>query len=240
MKTIKIAHLYFDLMNLYGENGNVRFLKKKIEEQNINVEIYFLTVDDQIDFTKYDFFYIGTGSEENQKIVLEDIMKYKNEIKKAKDLGKFFLVTGNALDLFTNKINFKDGTVSEGIGLFDSEATEEEFRIVGEQYYTCPLEDHKIIGFQNRICTINKFDNYLFDVIDGCGLKPNFTKEGVYENNFYGTYLLGPLLVRNPYFCDFIIGEICKFIQKEYTKPNLEDACYIAYEEYIKNFYENQ
>ena len=45
MKTIKIAHLYYDIMNLYGENGNVRFLKSKLEEQDIKVDIYFLSLD---------------------------------------------------------------------------------------------------------------------------------------------------------------------------------------------------
>ena len=62
MKTIKIAHLYYDLMNLYGENGNVRYLKKKLEDQDVEVKVYFLSVDDEIDFSKYDIYYIGTGS----------------------------------------------------------------------------------------------------------------------------------------------------------------------------------
>lgn len=240
MKTIKIAHLYYDLMNLYGENGNVRFLKKKIEEQNLNVEIHFLTIDDEIDFKKYDFYYIGTGSEENQRLVLDDILKYKNDIKEAKNNGKFFLITGNALDLFGKKIKFKDSTIKECLGLFNFEAKEEEFRIVGEQYYSCSLEEHKIIGFQNRTCTMDAIDNYLFAVIDGCGFNPNIKKEGIHSNNFYGTCLLGPILVRNPYFCDFIIKEFCKNSQIDYKEIDNNDVSYKAYFEYLKNFYENQ
>ena len=65
MKTFKIAHLYYDLMNLYGENGNLRYFLKKLEEQDIKVELHFLTVGDKIDFEKYDFYYMGMGSEEN-------------------------------------------------------------------------------------------------------------------------------------------------------------------------------
>ena len=42
MKTFKIAHLYYDLMNLYGENGNIRYLKNRLEEQDI-----FLTFTDK-------------------------------------------------------------------------------------------------------------------------------------------------------------------------------------------------
>ena len=95
MKKIKIAHLYYDLMNLYGENGNVRYLLDRLEKQNIDVSLYFLSIGDKIDFDKYDFYYMGTGSEENKLIVLEDIIKYKKQIKTAILNGKFFLFLYN-------------------------------------------------------------------------------------------------------------------------------------------------
>ena len=95
MKKFKIAHLYYDLMNLYGENGNIRYLVKCLEEQGIEVEVHFLSMEDKIDFTKYDFYYIGMGSEENKMIILDNIMKYKDDIKELKthaEITKFFIV----------------------------------------------------------------------------------------------------------------------------------------------------
>jgi len=89
MKTIKIAHLYYDIMNLYGENGNVRFLKRKLEEIDIKTEVHFLSIEDEINFSKYDFFYIGSGTDNNKEIVLHNILKYKNDIKKAIKNKKF-------------------------------------------------------------------------------------------------------------------------------------------------------
>ena len=53
MKKFKIAHLYYDLMNLYGENGNIRYLVKCLEEQGIEVEVHFLSMEEKIDFKKY-------------------------------------------------------------------------------------------------------------------------------------------------------------------------------------------
>ena len=50
MKTIKIAHLYYDLMNYYGEQGNVLALKTAIEYAGFKVNIKTLSVDDEIDF----------------------------------------------------------------------------------------------------------------------------------------------------------------------------------------------
>ena len=58
-KIIKIAHLYYDLLNLYGESGNVMALKRFIERVNIETEVHFLTIGDKIDFSKYDIFFIG-------------------------------------------------------------------------------------------------------------------------------------------------------------------------------------
>ena len=102
MKIIKIAHLYYDLMNLYGENGNVKCLEKYLTKQNIKVEISYLTKDNKIDFNNYDIFYIGSGNNDSFKIALQDLKKYIDEISNTIN-DKFFIVTGNAINLFGNK-----------------------------------------------------------------------------------------------------------------------------------------
>ena len=236
MKTIKIAHLYYDLMNLYGENGNVRYLKKKLEDQDVEVKVYFLSVDDEIDFSKYDIYYIGTGSEDNQRIVLEDIMKYKDDIKKAIDGNKYFIATGNSLELFGKEIIGKDKI--KCLDIFNYTATVNKDRIVGEQLYSSKLIDKKIVGFQNRVCTLDNLDNTIFNVTEGSGYNKKNMTEGFRVNNFIGTYLLGPILVRNPYLCDYFIKDIFKSLDITYNKTNYNDTDYKAYNEYMKNFYE--
>lgn len=239
MKTFKIAHLYYDLMNLYGENGNTRVLCKRLEDQGLKVEVHFLSIDDKLDFSLYDFFYIGSGSEENEMLVLKHLEKYKEEIKNAIKQGKFFLVTGNAIELFGNKIILLDGNEVKTLGIFDYDSKVTDFRIIGEQVYTCPLIKEKIIGFQNRNTVINDYQNSLFNVISGTGYKPKVMQEGIKENHFYGTYLLGPLLVRNPYLLDEIVKEIVKSHKLSYKEIKKDDVSYKAYHEYIKNFVEN-
>lgn len=240
METIRIAHLYYDIMNLYGENGNIRYLKKKFEEQNIKTEVYFLSIEDEIDFNKYDIYYIGSGTDNNKKIVLNNILKYRNSIKDAIYTNKFFLVTGNAVDLFGKSIMSSNVEEIEALNIFDYIVTEEEFRIIEDQYYTCSLIDEKIIGFQNRSSVMSKYSNNVFEVIKGTGSSPNVSTEGILYNNFYGTYLLGPLLVRNPRFTDYIVKKVCKQKETSYSEPKKDDICYSAYNEFIKNFYENQ
>ena len=237
MKKFRVAHLYYDLMNLYGENGNIRFLKKKLDEQGIDSEIYFLSLEDKIDFDKYDFYYIGMGSLENQEIVLNNLIKYKDKVIAAINKDKFFLVTGNAIDLFGMTLTKGSGKVLKGLEAFNYEALEEEFRIVGPQYYETDLIPQKIIGFQNRNSLIKNANESMFRVIDGTGFNPKEKVEGIHYNNFYGTYLIGPLLVRNPYFCDYLVKEICNYMNIEYKKVKTNNYAYKAYEEYIKNFY---
>ena len=99
MEKIKIAHLYYDLMNLYGENGNIMALEKGFNDQDMFTEVTYLTVNDKIDFNKYDIYYMGCGSEENQKIVIDDILKYKDKIKNAIENEKHFIFTGNSYEL---------------------------------------------------------------------------------------------------------------------------------------------
>ena len=75
--SITIAHLYYDLLNLYGENGNVKIIKQQLEDQGIKVTVKFLTIDDELKFNDYDIVYIGMGTEENQLTCLKHLRKYK-------------------------------------------------------------------------------------------------------------------------------------------------------------------
>lgn len=236
MKKIRIAHLYYDLMNLYGENGNMRFLKKKLEDQGFDVAIEFLSLENKIDYKKYDFYYIGTGSDDNKELVLLNMIKQKDEIIDAINDKKFFLVTGNALELFGKRIIKLDGSIINGIGAYGYDVKEEEFRIVGEQYYKCDKIPHNIIGFQNRKYSMSDNGDNLFKVIKGTGYNPNINFEGIHDNNFYGTYLLGPILVRNPYFTDYFVKEICDSFGIPYKEVDTNDVAYKAYHEYLKNF----
>ena len=113
-------------------------------------------------------------------------------------------------------------------------------RVVGEVRAKCQFIEEEIIGFQNRSSVmINVKEDSLFKVLKGTGYKPDEIIEGIHYNNFYGTYLLGPILVRNPYFTDYLVNEICKDLNVKF-KANTGGMAYRAYHEYIKNFHGEQ
>ena len=104
MSKIKVCHLYYDLMNLYGENANIRAIENMCEYHGITCEVSLKTINDKIDFNSYDIYYMGSGDEKSELLVLEDMIKYKDKIKASIESGKTFIITGNASELFGSYI----------------------------------------------------------------------------------------------------------------------------------------
>lgn len=191
---ITIGHLYYDLMNLYGEIGNIKVLTYHLKNQGIKVNIKNLSIDDDINFDELDLIYIGSGTTNNQLLVLNDILKYKEDIHKYYNDNKFFLITGNAIELFGEQIIDIDNNVHEGLKLFDYYTKENKKRIVNEVYIPSLFTKENILGFNNHFGSIYK-DNIKLD------------NKFIFNNNFYGTYTLG-LLPRNPSFTKYFIKQL--------------------------------
>lgn len=230
---ITIAHFYYDLLNLYGENGNVKILKQALEQAGCDVSIQFVTIDDTPNFDAYDIVYIGAGTEENQKIALEHLMQYQKEIQNAINQNKFFLITGNAIELFVTDITDKQGKVYNALNIFQGHAKEVEFRIVDEALFRSNLITEPILGFQNQGSVIKEIEHSLFQVVEGTGSYPNSKIEGIHQHEFYGTYLIGPLLVRNPKLLEYFTKKIItsknpSFKIKQLCFPFAEQA-YVAF-----------
>lgn len=234
MVTIKIAHLYSDLMNLYGEVGNVMALVKTFDEQNIDCIVDKLTVGDKMNLSKYDIIYIGQGSEDNQMVVLEDILKHKEAFENAINKEKFVIATGNAYELFGKHIE-KNGKKIKCLNIFDYYAKEIDERIKGEQVFECELVKDPIIGFQNRQCVMNNKENHFFSVINGHAGNYKTKYEGIHYKNFFGTYMIGPLLIRNPHLTNYIVKSILDKKNIDYI-PITNTLDYKAYNEFVKNF----
>lgn len=219
---INICYLYYDLLNLYGEIGNIKALTKCFETQKIKVNVDRLSINDNIDFNKYDLIYIGCGTENNLLIALNDLLRYKKEINEYIESNKFIIATGNSIDLFGKKIND-----NKALEIFDYSTKFIDKRIVGDYIIDSDIIDSKLIGFQNRGSII---ENNNIPFID---------KEiGVNYKNFYGTYLLGPILIRNPKLNKYIVTKIIsskkpKFKFKKFNLDLDEDAYNSYFETYI-------
>lgn len=218
---INILHWYDDYMNLYGESGNVKAIVSSLQTQGVEVSVDRFSLEDEVDLAKYDLIYMGSGTNKNQLVVLENMMPYQEQLNEYIEQGKWILATGNSFELFGKKIG-----EHEALGLLDLEANYTETRKVGD--YIHESEYGRIIAFQNRgsELTINNE-------------KPFIEKDiGVCYQNFYGTYLLGPLLVRNPSFHQQFIEKLIHGKEPNYSIQDFHlELDQKAYESYWQTYY---
>lgn len=212
---MKIAYLYYDFLNLYGESGNIKIIENTLKYNKIKHQILYLSLNDELNFSDYDLVYIASGTEDNQKIALKHLLKYKNDIKKYIEDGKYFLVTGNSVDLFGKKIDD-----IKALEIFDYEVKQLN-RKMEEVYINSHFTKNKIIGFINNNSYISEVKNPLFD------------QEGIKYKNFYATYILGPILARNPEFFKYFLNNLTNQKLKYDLKLEIK-----AYNEFVKNFKE--
>ena len=222
---MKILHLYHDIMNLYGEYANVSALKRMLDNNGVPCEVDTLSVNDKLQVSDYDFIYVGSGTESNQKYILEHLKQYKEELKSYVEAGKFLLMTGNSFEILGKEITDAKGKKQEGLGFFDFTVTEQErTRDTADAIFTLlegqgnTADDNvsnrgngikKLVGFINKCSTIQGITNPLFQVEMGLGNEKKGQTEGIRYKNFYGTHLTGPMLIKNPYFLICLASDLC-------------------------------
>ena len=227
---MKILHLYHDIMNLYGEYANVSALERMLEKSGVKFTTDRLTLFDNADLGDYDFIYIGSGTEKNQKLVLEDFKKYKDFLVEYINSGKVILMTGNSFEMLGKTITDADGKVYDGLGIYDFTVTEQnKRRVTGDIVYTADFLTKPIVGFVNKCseihCNYNefrtgtqviptKYNNFLekplFQVKHGLANCEGEIAEGFWYYNLFATHVTGPIMIKNPHFLEYIALKISK------------------------------
>lgn len=204
---IKIKHLFPNLLNLYGDKGNLATLKMRCAWRGIDVEIEEV---DSSDFSldDCDLLILGGGYEREQSLVLE---KLKN---KCEDIKAYIEKDGVMLALcggFEMLGTFE--STDEGLNILDITTSFKEKRLMGDILLECSIdgENFDVVGFENHSGRVN-IKNYtpLGKVTSGFGNDDTATCEGVIYKNLFATHLHGPLLPKNPVLTDLIISRILK------------------------------
>lgn len=202
---MKLLHLYHDLMNLYGDYANVAAVKRILEKSGAEVTVDRLSLSDSADFSAYDFIFIGSGTEKNLRVALNDLRRYADELKSCVDSGKVILFTGNSFEALGKTLTDAHGGTVDGLGLFGFESAEQnKTRVTGDVIFSCSFLDRPLVGFVNKCSEIKGVENSLFTVKTGTGDFDGAAVEGVRKNNFFGTHLTGPVLVKNPHFLAYL------------------------------------
>lgn len=226
MMELTIYHMYPDLLNLYGDIGNIINLKKRCEWRGIKANIVNFTVETDINIDEVDIFFMGGGSDRGQSIVYSDLTKYRNVLTDAIENNSVFLAICGGYQLLGESYIDAMGSRIPGLGVLDYTTESEEGRLIGNVIIKnhLKLNPETLVGFENHGGrTYHDYDT-LGTILTGNGNNGKDNLEGMIYKNCIGTYLHGPVLPKNPHLTDHIILSALKqkYGIKELDKLNDE------------------
>jgi lipid II isoglutaminyl synthase (glutamine-hydrolysing) len=204
---IKIYHMYPDLLNLYGDLGNVTCLSRRCQWRGINVEVVSFSMNNEVPLEDGDLFFIGGGSDRGQNIVYSHLLKYRKEIGELIENGAPVLAICGGYQLLGEKYIDAEGNDVPGLGIFDYYTQSEEGRLIGNIIIknSLGLSPETLVGFENHGGRTYHDHQPLGKVMVGYGNNGKDQEEGMVYENCIGTYLHGPLLPKNPHLADHLI-----------------------------------
>lgn len=232
MKKLRICHLYPDLMDTYGDKGNITALVRRCKWRGIDSQVMNVSIGDK--FPDADIYFFGGGQDRQQVIVGEDLQKKGKQLKETIDRGKVLLSICGGYQLLQKYFKTKEGDVIEGIGLFDAYTVGSDERMTQNllikinpelqkeisRSYSLPLQggrsasvtmtdEMELVGFENHSgkTYLGSEVQPLGTVIAGAGNNGEDKTEGAVYKNAFGCYLHGSLLPKNPHFADFLIAK---------------------------------
>lgn len=222
-----ICHLYPDLMDTYGDKGNIITLTKRCQWRGIEVKVIPCSVDDK-ELPIADIYFFGGGQDQAQGIVGKDLQKKGASLKKAVENGAVLLSVCGGYQLLQKYFKTADGKKIPGIGLFDAftEASNERImnNLLIEINTILPVSNKtskSLVGFENHSgkTYLGADTEPLGTVIKGSGNNGEDKTEGAIYKNAFGCYLHGSLLPKNPHFADYLIQ---KALEKKYGMIKLK------------------
>lgn len=230
---LKIAYLYPQILNHYGDKGNILTLKRRLEERSIKAEIIEYSPDDTINLSDTDIIYLGGGTEKSFQTTLNALETQKDELKQYAENGGVILAVCTGYEILGNSLEF-DGKIYDGIGIFNIDTRTGKKRIIGNIIIDSPLIGCDIVGFENHTGIVSSKDNTPLGKIKYRNGTLNETEGSVYKNAL-GTYIHGPLLPKNPVLADYIISCALKKKYGEAELPLLDDTLENKAHDYIIN-----
>ncbi len=225
---LKICHLYPDILNLYGDRGNILCMERRLRWRDIAVTTTNISVGMPLKAADYDLFFIGGGQDFEQEVLLEDLRGAKTaEIKAAVNDGKAFLAICGGYQMLGNYYKTWDGEQCDFTGALDLYTIGCTKRLIGNYMFTCDdLPGQTVVGFENHAgkTYLGSGVRPMGRVLAGYGNNGEDGGEGARFNNVFATYSHGCLLPKNPALCDHILQTALAYKYGDVTLPSLDDT----------------
>jgi CobQ-like glutamine amidotransferase family enzyme len=208
---LRVLSLYPEQMNIYADRGNIVFLQRRCEWRGIGFSHAGAGPGDPVDPAVHDLFYIGGGQDRDQRMVAADMVASKREaLAAAVDDGAALLAVCGGYQLLGHSYQLGEEKLP-GLGLADLETVREPGpRLIGNVAIEADLGSgpRLLAGFENHggRTYLGTGAQPLGRVVEGHGNNDRDGNEGVRRDNLIGTYLHGPLLPKNVWLADHLIG----------------------------------
>jgi len=214
MYDLNICHLYPDLLNTYGDRGNILALQRRAQWHGIDTLITNVTIGDSFDSSLYDIIFLGGGQDYEQEIIQSDVLSQKGtEIKAAIEGMKVFLCICGGYQLMGRYYKTWDGKEIEFLGALDLWTVGGKERMIGNIVFESDIikagnAPVRIVGFENHSgrTYLGQGIKPLGRVISGNGNNGEDGFEGAVYKNVYCSYSHGSLLPKNPLLTDHLLS----------------------------------
>jgi hypothetical protein len=228
MHRLRLAHLYPEQMNIYGDRGNILTLVRRCAWRGIEVELLPVGVGAQVDWDGVDMVFFGGGQDSGQALIAEDFVRRQGPaLRDAIDNGLVTMAICGGYQLLGHYFLTHTGERLPGVGAMDVHTVGGDVRLIGniviearglgleasgvEQDDTSPksqVSSLKIVGFENHSgrTYLGAGVRPLGRVLAGHGNNGEDGTEGAIYRNAFGCYMHGSLLPKNPQLADHLIG----------------------------------
>lgn len=211
---LTIGHLFPDLLNLYGDRGNMQCFIKRAGWRGIEAQVIPYNSGSKIDFDELDIVFLGGGSDREQELVADYLQQYRRELKDYAENDGVILAVCGGYQLLGNYYKTDKKTI-KGLSILDINTEWKPTRLIQDIIIKSPLFDMPIVGFENHGGRTFINNHQPFGKVSvGYGNTGKSGYEGVIYKNVIGTYIHGPLLPKNPQVCDYLIE---KALSKKYN-----------------------
>lgn len=232
---LRICHLYPDLLNLYGDRGNLMALVNRARWRGIDVRVDEIDLGDSLRAGAHDLYFIGGGEDRQQVLAAPDLRGSKREaLGQAVARGAVVLAVCGGYQLLGHYYRPAEGDDLIGIGLLDI-TTEHPGshgrRLIGNIVIRSPLAGGQtLVGFENHggRTRLGKAVRPLGTVLTGFGNNGEDRGEGAVSGTVVGTYIHGPLLPKNPALTDYLLGLALRPRYGEVFLQTLDDRLELA------------
>ncbi|MFN8109542.1 MAG: glutamine amidotransferase [Thermoleophilia bacterium] len=210
MAVVRLCHLYPDELNIYADRGNIAVLHARLAWRGHELAVHEAQVGEPIP-ADHDMYYLGGGQDRDQMMVAQDLPATKADaLRSAMADGAVLLAVCGGYQLAGHGSTAVDGSRMPGIGLLDADTVAGATRLIGDVVIEATLEGatRRVVGFENHAgrTTLGPGSAPLGRVVHGHGNNGTDGAEGAVTGRAIGTYLHGPLLPKNPWLADLLLG----------------------------------